>query len=243
MSPADLKSCKAPDQGPWAVREWSRPGSVALQSKDLRHEVALVVDGVFDSYEERVTYANELAAWLNQQVAQSAESKGADAQPDVVADPLIEAPEPKLAQVEDILPAAPEAGAVEPTLDNPPTPEPQVADSLGQRVTKLIHSTNFPLGRKPVGFDRHREHTPVRVEKPAQELDGVVCEPMLDLPRTPADQGQCACHFDLQQDQAPDDCAIDLGHPECCTIAASGVLKELCPHWLPIRIVPRRAAA
>lgn len=252
-SPAQAAVPVLPDVGPWFVREWVRPGSIALQSKDPRHEVALIVDGMFDSPEARLAYANDLAAWMNQKLAQPApepEVRIADTVPspaESTAMRLNDVPEPELTQVD--APGRADfagAGRVEPVLDaaHEPVAEIEAPQSIGQRVTKLIHSTSFPLGRKPADIDRPREHVPVRVEKPAQELEGVVCEPMPEVPvRALVDEGPCACHFDLHPDQLPDACVIDLGHPECCTIAHNGVPKELCPHWQPIRIVRRAAGA
>lgn len=251
-----------PDAGPWVVREWVRPGSIALQSKDPRHEVALIVDGAFDSSEERLAYANDLAAWLNHQIAHAPAPEpqvpAAETVPSLsesTASRLDEAPEPELAPEAETLVATPAPREpVEPVLDLCPepardlAPEPSVEvaapASIGQRVTKLIHSTSFPLGRKPAAVERSQEPAPARAEKPSQELDGVVLEPLEEVPGPERkSEGPCACHFDLQPGQEPDACVIDLGHPECCTIALSGVAKELCPHWLPIRFIPRAQRA
>ena len=54
----------SPDKGPWMVNKWSG-GRVVLQSDDFEHDVALVVDGDFGSHEEKLAYANALAAWMN----------------------------------------------------------------------------------------------------------------------------------------------------------------------------------
>lgn len=249
-----------PDAGPWVVRDWARPGSIALQSKDPRHEVALIVDGVFDSPEQRLAYASDLAAWLNHQIAQAPAPQ--EPAPEAVqslsestASRLDEAPEPALES--EVAPlAAPPASRepiesaleldLEPVPDRAPEPsvEAVAPATISQRVTKLIHSTSFPLGRKPATVERPPEPAPARAEKPAQELSGVVCEPLEEVPVPERkSEGPCACHFDLQPGQQPDACVIDLGHPECCTIALSGVAKELCPHWLPIRFVPRAQRA
>lgn len=249
---SSLSSRSVPDAGPWTVREWVRPGSIALQSKDPRHEVALIVDGAFDSPEQRLAYANELAAWLNQQLAQPASQTVATAEAakpmtEAPASRLSDAPEPELVLADDPL-------RVEPVIDDRPEPAFEAAQqpltgskesqSLGQRVTKLIHSTSFPLGRKPAAVESTQEPAPKRAEQPSQELADVVCAPSEEVPVSERKvEGPCACHFDLQPGQQPDACVIDLGHPECCTIALSGVDKELCPHWLPIRFVPRESQA
>ncbi|WP_157643998.1 hypothetical protein [Burkholderia ubonensis] len=61
----DASSVPAPpDSGPWMVNEWSG-GRVVLQSDDFKHDVALVVDGDFGSREDKLTYANALATWMN----------------------------------------------------------------------------------------------------------------------------------------------------------------------------------
>lgn len=229
-----------------------------MQSKDPRHEVALIVDGVFDSPEQRLAYANDLAAWLNYQIAhapapepQVPAAETVQSLSESTASRLDEAPEPELAPEVGPLSATPAAHEpIEPALDLDPEPVHDMAPepsldaagpaSITQRVTKLIHSTSFPLGRKPAKV----EPAPPRAEKPSQELADVVCEPLEEVPAPERKtEGPCACHFDLQPGQQPDACVIDLGHPECCTIALSGVAKELCPHWLPIRFVPRAQRA
>jgi hypothetical protein len=54
----------APDAGHWMVNVW--PGDkVVLQSDDFTHDVALIVDGDFGSHEDKLAYANAMAAWMN----------------------------------------------------------------------------------------------------------------------------------------------------------------------------------
>lgn len=61
-SPRAIPVC--PDKGPWVVNEWS-DNRVVLQSDDFEHDVALVVDGDFGSLQEKLAYAEFLAAWMN----------------------------------------------------------------------------------------------------------------------------------------------------------------------------------
>ncbi|WP_434715736.1 hypothetical protein [Paraburkholderia sp. A3RO-2L] len=60
----DTRAPASPDKGPWMVNKWSGE-RVVLQSDDFTHDVALVVDGDFGSHEEKLAYANALAAWMN----------------------------------------------------------------------------------------------------------------------------------------------------------------------------------
>jgi hypothetical protein len=54
----------SPDKGPWMVNKWSGE-RVVLQSDDFAHDVALIVNGDFGSHEEKLAYAEALAAWMN----------------------------------------------------------------------------------------------------------------------------------------------------------------------------------
>ncbi|WP_157639773.1 hypothetical protein [Burkholderia ubonensis] len=54
----------SPDRGPWMVNVWPSE-KVVLQSDDFKHDVALIVDGDFGSREDKLAYANALAAWMN----------------------------------------------------------------------------------------------------------------------------------------------------------------------------------
>lgn len=55
------------DAGPWAVDVWGPENSprVVIQSEDFTSDVALIVDGDFASLEDKMRYAEKLAARLN----------------------------------------------------------------------------------------------------------------------------------------------------------------------------------
>ena len=53
-----------PDDGPWQVDEWTN-NQIVLQSHDFTHDVALVINGDFESKDQKHQYAVALAAMLN----------------------------------------------------------------------------------------------------------------------------------------------------------------------------------
>ena len=62
---------KRVNEGPWYVNEWppKQPGEqkrVVLQSDDFTHDVALMITGDFESHEDMVQYAKQLADRMNQ---------------------------------------------------------------------------------------------------------------------------------------------------------------------------------
>lgn len=63
-------SCSAPDAGPWRVDEWHNTNQLVLQSDAQPNQVALAIMGNFESNEQRLAYANSIATWLNDQVAE-----------------------------------------------------------------------------------------------------------------------------------------------------------------------------
>jgi len=64
IAPAGVGHALPPDPGPWLVNVW--PGQkVVLQSDCFEHDVALIIDGDFGSYEDKLAYANAMAAWMN----------------------------------------------------------------------------------------------------------------------------------------------------------------------------------
>lgn len=52
------------DRGPWVAQKWSEK-RVVLQSDDFKHDVALIVNGDFADVEQRMAYAEGLAAQIN----------------------------------------------------------------------------------------------------------------------------------------------------------------------------------
>lgn len=51
--------------GPWQVDHWAGKNDIVIQSHTGDHDVALVVNGNFESLEQKYDYAIELCARMN----------------------------------------------------------------------------------------------------------------------------------------------------------------------------------
>lgn len=54
-----------------------------------------------------------------------------------------------------------------------------------------------------------------------------------------------ACHCDLNPDEAPDSCVIDIGRIEDCSLALqhrdTPNWKSHCEHWKPVQLISKKS--
>lgn len=251
----------APDGGPWTVEEWPGKKAIVLQSSDSENSVALVVDGIFSTSEEKILYAHSLANWLNFSLKNA----------------------PRAPQPEKITTMATAAEFAASRIDPPPadalgaepfdTPETEGEDS---RLEPILEPVDFEQVAQSHGVDL--EYTPTKAD---QTVDGRTepsydSQPLPILPSVPESRvtsstsipksrksdkrripvpvvsvevpaqevatpvepsERYGCHCDLAPGQEPDSCVIDQGHPEFCHHALAGVVRDECSYWRPISMV------
>ncbi len=128
-------------------------------------------------------------------------------------------------------PPAQPARAVEPMLTEP------TSDGLPAEVIEPVLEAAPPQVIEPASTTMAAQSLP----SAANDQAGMEAKVPRATKVERAAPQKWGCHCDLQPGQQPDSCVIDLGQPEYCAIASSGVRKEACVHWQPIVIV-RKAA-
>lgn len=246
----------APDRGPWLVNEWSEH-RVVLQSDDFEHDVALIVDGDFGGYDEKLAYAQRLANWLNERLEQDAAlglvapHRGYDARYDVsraeaVDVALVEAQLADLCdEVGDQVEVAPFHAA-----STAPAPETELAPEVVpqpniQAVAEVTPESAEPEVMPAVTRSR-RVDAAAAPEAPTVSHQTAPVEASPPKPVAPVvpfqkpsanDRARTArygCHCELPPGEAPGPCVIDLKQPQYCGYAMKGVQRDECQFWQPI---------
>lgn len=231
----------APDRGPWLVNEWSND-RVVLQSDDFEHDVALIVDGDFADYEDKLAYAKRLANWLNERLQQDAAlglviakpgydnrfEVGEDEDFDVAAvdaqlAALCEESAPEqpatVAEADAVLPVATEA-------------EQDPAESVLPAVTRSRRTE--PVA-EPLVVPEESAVAPavapsIAMPRPASSVVAFAKPATPERPRAT----RYGCHCELPPGEAPGPCVIDLNQRQYCGHAMKGISRDECQFWQPI---------
>lgn len=231
----------APDRGPWLVNEWSND-RVVLQSDDFEHDVALIVDGDFADYEDKLAYAKRLANWLNERLQQDAAlglviaKPGYDNRFEVGEDEDVDvaAVDAQLAALcEESAPEQPatvaEADAVLPVATEA---EQDPAESVLPAVTRSRRTE--PVA-EPLVVPEEPAVAPavapsIAMPKPASSVVAFAKPATPERPRAT----RYGCHCELPPGEAPGPCVIDLNQRQYCGHAMKGISRDECQFWQPI---------
>ena len=234
----------APDRGPWLVNEWSN-NRVVLQSDDFEHDVALIVDGDFADYDDKLAYAKRMANWLNERLQQDAALGLVIARPgydnrfevDVDEDVDVSAVDAQLAALcEDAAPDAPEQLPVAAVVD---AVVPVAAEAEQDPNENVLPAVTRSWRAEPVAEPLVVPEEPavapdvapaIATPKPAAPVVAFPKPSTTERPRA----ARYGCHCELPPGEAPGPCVIDLNQRQYCGHAMKGIRRDECQFWQPI---------
>lgn len=234
----------APDRGPWLVNEWSND-RVVLQSDDFEHDVALIVDGDFADYQDKLDYAKRLANWLNERLQQDAALGLVIARPgydnrfevDVDEDVDVSAVDAQLAALcEDAAQDAPEQLPVAAVVD---AVVPVAAEAEQDPDENVLPAVTRSRRTEPVAEPLVVPEEPAVASDVAQAVATpkpaapVVAFPKPVTPERPR-AARYGCHCELPPGEMPGPCVIDLNQRQYCGHAMKGISRDECQFWQPI---------
>ncbi len=234
----------APDRGPWLVNEWSND-RVVLQSDDFAHDVALIVDGDFAGYEDKLDYAKRLANWLNERLQQDAAlglviaRPGYDNRFEVDVDEYVDvaAVDAQLAALcEEAAPAAPVQTPVAAVVDAVLPVATEAEQDPDENVLPAVtRSRRAEPVAEPLVVPEEPAVAPdvapaIATPKPASSVVAFAKPATPERPRAT----RYGCHCELPPGEEPGPCVIDLNQRQYCGHAMKGIRRDECQFWQPI---------